>query len=100
METLLQRKCLALTGMETLPRRIYAGRKYPNIYTLSISTDKNQSTKVHSVYTFQHKENNYKVITERDIILQVHYITARYKSKIYNMYSAKDTHELRGNPAS
>jgi len=55
---------------------------------------------VRSVYTFQHKEYNYKVITECDIILQVHYITVRYNSKIYNMYSAKDAHELRGNPAS
>ena len=55
---------------------------------------------VHSVYIFQHKEYNYKVITKCDIILQVHYINARYKSKIYNMYSAKDAHELRENPAS
>jgi len=56
--------------------------------------------KVRSVYTFQHKEYNYKVITERDIILQVHYITSRYKSKIYNMYGAKNAHELRENTAS
>jgi len=40
----------------------------------------------------------YKVIKEHGIILQVYYITAKYKSKIYNMYSAKDTHELRGIP--
>jgi len=31
-------------GTETLLRRIYAGRKYPHVYKLSISTDKNQST--------------------------------------------------------
>jgi len=55
------------------------------IYTLSISTEKNQSTKVRSVYIFQHKEYNYKVITERDIILQVHYIITRHKRNIYNM---------------
>ena len=78
-----------------LLRHIYASRKYPQIYVLSISTGKNQSTKVRSIYTFQHKEYNYKVITECDIILQVHYIIARNKSKIYNMYSAKDAHELR-----
>jgi len=79
---------------------MYGGRKYPHIYTLSISTCKNQRTKVHNAYTFQHKESTYKVITELDIILQIHYITAKYKSKIYNMYSTKDAHELRGNPAS
>ena len=79
-------------------QRIYAERKYPHIYTLSISTGKNQSTKVRSAYTFQQKEYNYKVITKRDIILQVHYITVRYKSKIHNMYNAKNAHELRGNP--
>ena len=32
------------------------------------------------LYTFQHKD--YKVITKRDILIHVHYITARYKSKI------------------
>jgi len=37
----------------------YIGKmEYPHIYTLSISTDQNQSTKVHSAYTFQHKEHN------------------------------------------
>ena len=30
-------------------------------------------------YTFQHKD--YKVITEHDILVHVHYITARYKSE-------------------
>ena len=30
-------------GTETPLRRIYAGRKYPHVYTLSISTGKNQS---------------------------------------------------------
>ena len=30
-------------GTETLLRRIYAGQKYPHVYTLSISTGKNQS---------------------------------------------------------
>ena len=52
---------------------------------------------VRNVFTLQHKKYNYKVITERDIILQVYYITTRYKSMIYNMYGAKDTHGLRGN---
>jgi len=35
---------------EMLLQRIYAGRKYPHLYTLSISTDQNQSKKEHSVY--------------------------------------------------
>jgi len=30
-------------GTETSLRRIYAGQKYPHVYTLSISTCKNQS---------------------------------------------------------
>jgi len=37
-----------------LLRRIYAGQIYPHIYILSISTGKNQSTKVRGHYTFQH----------------------------------------------
>ena len=41
-------------GTETLLRRIYAGQKYPHVYTLSISTGKNQSTKHVVHYTFQH----------------------------------------------
>jgi len=49
---------------------------------------------------FNIRSTTYKVITECDIILQVHYNTTKYKSKISNMYSAKDAHELRGNPAS
>ena len=43
---------------------------------LNISTNKNQSTKVR---TFQYKEYSYKVITKRNIILQVYYITTRCK---------------------
>ena len=33
-------------GTETLLRRINVGQKYPYIYTLSISTDKNQSSEI------------------------------------------------------
>ena len=32
-------------GTETSLRRIYAGQKYPHVYTLSISTGKNQRRK-------------------------------------------------------
>ena len=49
-------------------------------------------------YTFQHKD--YKIITERDILVHVHYITARYKSKNYNLYSKRGAHELRGSSPS
>jgi len=33
-----------LAGTETLHRHIYASQKRPHVYTLSISTGKNQST--------------------------------------------------------
>jgi len=68
------------------------------IYTLSISTDQNQSTEVHNIYIFQHKD--YKVIRELDILVHVRYIMARYKSKNYNLYSIKCAHDLRGSPPS
>jgi len=44
------------------------------------------------------KSTTYKITTECDIILQVYYITFRYKSNIYIMYNTKDAHELRENP--
>jgi len=47
---------------------------------LSISTDKNQCTKVHGVLYIPTKEYNYKVITGCDIILQADYITRGCKS--------------------
>jgi len=49
-------------GTDTLLRRIYVGRKYPHIYALSISTGKNQSTKVRGVLCIPTYEYNYKVI--------------------------------------
>jgi len=57
-------------GTETLVRRIYVGQKYPYIYTLSISTDKNQSSKIHDALYIPAYEYNYKVITGCDTILQ------------------------------
>ena len=39
------------------------------------------------IYTYNLKD--YKVITERDILVHVHYITAKYRSKNYNLYSKK-----------
>ena len=56
-------------GTETLLRRVYAGRKYPHVYTLSISTGKNQSTKARGTLYIPTYEYNYKVITRCDTIL-------------------------------
>jgi len=58
-----------------LVRRIYAGRKYPHVYTLSISTGKNQSTKLRGALYIPTYEYDYKVITGCDTILQEYYIT-------------------------
>jgi len=55
-------------GTETLLRRIYVGQKYPHIYKLSISTGKNQSTKVRGALYIPTYEYNYKVITGCDTI--------------------------------
>jgi len=51
-------------------RRIYVGQKYRHIYTLSISTCKNQSMKVRGALYILTYEHNYKVIIGCDIILQ------------------------------
>jgi len=53
-------------GMETLLRHIYAGRKYSHVYTLSISTGKNQSTEARNALYIPMYEYNYKVITRCD----------------------------------
>ena len=78
-----------------LLRRIYVGQKYPNIYTLSISTGKNQRTKYVVHYTFQQYEYNYKVITGCDTILQEYYITDRRKCQNTSTNSKKDAHKLQ-----
>ena len=66
-----------LAGMETLLQRIYASQKYPHVYTLSISTDKNQSAEVRGTLYIPIYEYNYKIITGCGIILQEYYITDR-----------------------
>jgi len=48
--------------METLLRCIYAGQKYSQMYTLSISTGKNHSTKVHDALYIPTYEYTYKVV--------------------------------------
>ena len=55
---------LCSAGTETLLRR-----KYPHIYTLSISIYKNQSMKVRGALYISANEYNYKVITGCDTIL-------------------------------
>ena len=62
-------------GMKTLLQRIYAGQKYPHIYTLSISTSKNQRTKIRGTLHIPTYEYNYKVIRGCDTILEEYYIT-------------------------
>jgi len=52
-----------------LLQHIYVGQKYPHIYTISISTGKNQSTKTRDVLYISTYEYNYKVITKYDTIL-------------------------------
>jgi len=52
-----------------LLRHIYVGQKCPHIYTLSISTCKNQSMKVCGTLYIPTYEYNYKVITGCDTIL-------------------------------
>ena len=58
---------------------IYVGQKYPHVYTLRISTGKNQRTKARGALYIPTYECNYKVITGYDIILQEYYITNRRK---------------------
>ena len=53
---------------KTLLWRIYTGEKSPHVYTLSISTDKNQSTIRGALYIPTY-EYNYKVTTGCDTIL-------------------------------
>jgi len=69
-----------------------------HIHTLSISTCKNQSTKVRGALYIPIYEYNYKVITGCDTILQEYYITDKRKcenTKRYTiMNSSKSAHEL------
>ena len=69
--------------MKTLLRRIYAGQKYPRVYTLSISTGKNQSTEARGALYIPTYEYNYKVITGSDPILQEYYITNMAQMREY-----------------
>ena len=68
-------------------RRIYAGRKYPHVYTLSISTGKNQSTKARGALYILTYEYNYKVIIRCDTIVQEYYITDSRKCEDTKRYT-------------
>ena len=85
--------------METFLRHVYVGRNYPHIYTLSINTSKNQSTKLRGALYILTYEYNYKVIIGYDTILQECYITDRHKcenTKRYtSMNSTNGAHELQ-----
>jgi len=82
-----------------LLQHIYAGLKYPHIYTLSISTRKNQSMKVRGALYIPTYKYNYKIITGSDTILQEYYITNRRKCENTHRYtimnSTKSAHELQ-----
>jgi len=84
--------------METLLRRIYAGQKYPHVYTLSISTRKNQSLDIRGAVYIPTYEYNYKVIIGCDTILQEYYITDRRNCentrRYTSMNSTKGAHEF------
>ena len=86
-------------GMAMLLRRIYVGQKYPYIYTHSIGTGKNQSSKICIALCITIYEYNYKVITKCDTILQEYYIIDRRKCENTKRYTimngTKGAHELQ-----
>ena len=109
-----ERECNApiLADTETSLQRIYASQKYLHVYTLSISTDKNQSTEASGALYIPTHEYIYKVITRSDPILHEYYITdaqmreykrytymnSRNTRKCTSMNSIKGTHEFtKGN---
>ena len=67
-------------GTGTPLRRIYVGRKYPHVYTLSISTGKNQRRKYVVIYIPTEKYK-YMVITEKRYNITGILHTRKYKSK-------------------
>ena len=75
--------------METLLRSIYAGWKYPHVYTPSISTGENLSIEAHGALYVPTYEYNYKVIKRCDTILQEYYITDRSNCENTSMNGTK-----------
>ena len=71
--------------------------KISHVYTLSISTGKNQSTEARGALYIPTYEYNYKVITD-DTILQEYYITDRRKyentKRCTSMNSTKGAHQF------
>ena len=65
---------------------------------LSISTRKNQSSKIRGALYILTYQQNYKVITRYDTILQEYYITDRHKYENTkgdtNVNNTKDAYEL------
>ena len=74
------------------------GQKYPHVYTLSISTGKNQSTEARGALYIPIYEYNYKVITRCGTILQEYYTTDKSKcentKRCTSMNSTNDAHEF------
>jgi len=66
---------------------IYRLETPPHVYTLSISTSKNQSKKVCGTLYILTYGYNYKVIIGSDTILQEYYITDRRKCENIRRYT-------------
>ena len=67
-------------------QRIYVSPKYLPVYTLSISTDKNQSTEANGALYIPTNGYIYKVITRSDPILHEYYITDAQLREYMEMY--------------
>ena len=88
-----------LKGTKMLLRCIYVSQKYPHIYTLSISTGKNQSLKIRGALYIPTYEYNYKVIPKCATILQEYYIidsrNCENTKRCTSMNCTKGAHEPR-----
>ena len=75
---------------------MYGGRKHPHIYSLSISTGKNQSIKVHGALYIPIYEYNYKVIIRCDTIYYITDMRNCENTKRYtSMNGTNDAPELQ-----
>ena len=91
-------------GTETLLWRIYVDQRYPHIYTLSISTYKNQSTEARGALYIPTYEYNYKVIT-RGVkyyknITSLIGANARIHRDVHVWTVQKGAHKIAGDAAS
>ena len=87
-----------------LLRCIYTDRKYPHVYTLSISTSKNQGTKASGALYIPTYVYNYKVITRGDKyyknITSLIGANVRIQRYVHVWTVQKGAHEIAGEAAS